>query len=591
MTFGSGHDRTPLLIGAVVCVLGLELTVVLSWPTAYGPWEIGRELLVTAMWAVSSFLAWRLRPERPMGSLMLLFTLILAIVGPVGLGLQDRGWVSAAFTTVGIALVPFQTALGAHLLLAFPSGRLPRGLARGLVGVVYGYASVEALTLLLATPRRQDRCNGPCGENLAAVSDVATYLRLTELLALGWLPLAMCFAAAVVLRYLRIGRRERRIMTPALVATVVALSAYVYLDLFTVSHGGRNAFGAGPAPELVGIVVLQLAVLAIPLCFLLGLLRERLAYSAVSDLLRELVHHVPDEQDLTGVLARTLGDPTLRIVFPVRGRLLNVAGAPVTPPPGSRVTLVGEPGRPPLALLVHEASLQEEPDLLAAAGSALRLALDNARLHAEVAAQLAEVHASRARIVAAADEARRQIERDLHDGAQQRLLSAGLALQLARLQRDSGEHADLLDDAEHEISEALKELRDLAAGIHPAVLTDQGLRPALRALACRCTIPVSIVGEDAGHMPDIVQTVAYFCVSEAITNAIKHAGAAEIQVILHRSDSLLTVTIHDDGCGGADPNGAGLRGLADRVAAVGGTFTVSSPPSAGTRLTVEIPCA
>jgi signal transduction histidine kinase len=203
----------------------------------------------------------------------------------------------------------------------------------------------------------------------------------------------------------------------------------------------------------------------------------------------------------------------------------------------------------------------------------------------------AEVRESRARIVVAGDEARRRLERDLHDGAQQRLLTLGLALQMLRLRLVDDAASELLAEAERELASAIQELRALAAGIHPAVLTDRGLLPAIRDLADRSPLPVSIVGADPGRLPPSIETTAYFCTSEAVTNAIKHAGPALIVIELRRSPGLLRVAIRDDGRGGVDPGGNGIRGLADRVSAVNGTLDVSRPHGRGTQITVELPCA
>ena len=209
----------------------------------------------------------------------------------------------------------------------------------------------------------------------------------------------------------------------------------------------------------------------------------------------------------------------LVVAFPVDGGHVDSLGRPVMlpPPDDSRIiTPVGGPAAP-LALLIHDRTLRDEPALLLAAGSAARLALENARLHAQVRAQLDEVRASRARIVAASDETRRRLERDLHDGAQQRLLAVGLALQILRRELPAdGTAPQLLKEAETEVVAALGELRDLAAGIHPAVLTDQGLRPALLALAERCPVGVTVNGDDPGRLPGQVETAAYFCASEAM---------------------------------------------------------------------------
>jgi signal transduction histidine kinase len=366
---------------------------------------------------------------------------------------------------------------------------------------------------------------------------------------------------------------------------------------------GINVFGAGPSSPTDTVIhalhsAIHIATLAVPGCFLLGLLRERLAYSSVSDILCDLSTQADlAEPDVTSALARALGDPTLQVAFPMGERLVDVHGSSVTPPSDRTrsTTPVGEASQP-LAVLIHDPTLDDEPELLVAAGSAARLALDNARLHAEVIAQLAEVRASRSRIIAAADEARRRLERDLHDGAQQRLLAIGLALQLLRTQL-TGNHtaAELLTEADYQLNSALGELRELAAGIHPAILTDQGLRPALLALASRCPVPLTVLGQDPGRLPEPIESAAYFCTTEAVTNAVKHARATTITIVMHRAGDMtaggtLTLTVSDDGVGGADSTGSGLRGLADRVAALDGLLAIDSPHGCGTRLSIELPC-
>jgi signal transduction histidine kinase len=219
--------------------------------------------------------------------------------------------------------------------------------------------------------------------------------------------------------------------------------------------------------------------------------------------------------------------------------------------------------------------------------------LENQRLDAELRARLVELRASRARLVEAADGERRRIERDLHDGAQSRLVALALNLRLARMRvTDGTETAALLDGSIDELGLSLRELRDLARGIHPAVLSERGLEPAVRALAARAPVPVDIVSRSAGRLPAAVETAAYFVVSEALTNVSKYAHAEHATVRFERVDEHLLVEISDDGVGGASASdGSGLRGLADRVAALSGTFEVSSPPGQGTRLRAQLPCA
>jgi signal transduction histidine kinase len=206
-------------------------------------------------------------------------------------------------------------------------------------------------------------------------------------------------------------------------------------------------------------------------------------------------------------------------------------------------------------------------------------------------AQQQELEASRQRIVAASDEARRKLERNLHDGAQQRLVSLSLSLRLAQTQlhRNPAEADRLLEASREELGQALEELRELARGIHPAVLTDRGLEAALEALASRAQLPVEIEGASS-DLPPPVEAAAYYVVAEALTNVTKYAQASSVRVKVARSNGYALVEVADDGIGGADPaRGSGLSGLADRVASLSGRLAVDSPPGAGTRVRAEIP--
>ena len=213
------------------------------------------------------------------------------------------------------------------------------------------------------------------------------------------------------------------------------------------------------------------------------------------------------------------------------------------------------------------------------------------RLDEQLRDRLEELRASRARVVQAGDAERRRLERDLHDGAQSRLVGVSLLLRHARVRaQDGSELANLLDRASDELAQGLNELRELAHGIHPAVLTDHGLEPALEALVARAPVPVRVEVPVEERLPLPVESAAYFVVSEALTNVAKYAKATQASVAVRRADSTLTVEIADDGVGGADASrGSGLRGLADRVAALDGTLSLESPPGRGTRLRAQIP--
>jgi signal transduction histidine kinase len=267
---------------------------------------------------------------------------------------------------------------------------------------------------------------------------------------------------------------------------------------------------------------------------------------------------------------------------------VDEAGRPMElPEDGRAVTKLDD-----IAAIVHDPEL--DPGLVESAGAAARLALHNARLQADVSAQLAKVQESRRRNVTAGDEQRRKIERDLHDGAQQRLVALALELRIAQRQfgEASPELERVLGDAVSELQVAVEELRELARGVHPAVLTEEGLPGALMSLAARTPVPVRIDAPE-DRFPGEIEAAAYFVACEAIANAVKHAHATQIRVSAQRRDGTLVVEVEDDGVGGARENGAGsgLRGLIDRVEAHGGTLRVESEPGAGTRVVGELPCA
>jgi signal transduction histidine kinase len=245
------------------------------------------------------------------------------------------------------------------------------------------------------------------------------------------------------------------------------------------------------------------------------------------------------------------------------------------------------------AVLIHDGGLEHESQLTRMTAAAASMALEHSRLQAEVRAQLEQVRASRARIVEAGDDARRQLERDLHDGAQQRLVTLSLALAMARnrVETSDPQLQALLESAAKEAREAIAELRELARGIHPAVLTETGLPGAIQALAERSPVATRITTVPPDRFPAPVEATAYFVVSEALANVAKHAAATNAEVSVRELAGRVVVAVSDNGIGGALPDGgSGLRGLADRIAAVGGSLRIDSPPGHGTRLEAEIPC-
>jgi signal transduction histidine kinase len=298
---------------------------------------------------------------------------------------------------------------------------------------------------------------------------------------------------------------------------------------------------------------------------------------------------------LRDAIARALRDTSLQlgVWHGDRDEYVDGDGRPVSvvPAAGRSVTVLERHGRK-VAALVHDTALRENPALLDAVSSAAGLALENERLLAELRAQLEEVRDSRARIVEASVAERRRLERNLHDGAQQRLVTLSLNLRMAQetLHDDPRATETMLAGVGEDLKHALHELRELARGLHPAVLTDRGLAPALQSLANRSPFPVAIVGAPADRLPEPVESALYYVVAESLTNAAKYSRATEGRVELSTTPVTVEVEIRDNGSGGANLNsGTGLRGLADRLEALGGTLRLESPAAGGTVIRATLP--
>jgi signal transduction histidine kinase len=330
----------------------------------------------------------------------------------------------------------------------------------------------------------------------------------------------------------------------------------------------------------------------VPLVFLAGLLRSRLARGGLADLFATLRDMRPAQ--LQTALGRAVGDPGLVLAYRRADRSLQDAdGSAVTlpEPGGDRSVAWIERDDRPVAALIYDVSLDDDPEMVEAAQAAAALALENRELHAEVRAYQAELRESRERIIAAGDAERRRIERNLHDGAQQRLVL--LAMQLSQIQRqirdDPAGAEQLVTSAGTELARSLTELRELARGLHPAAL-DHGLDVALEALAVSSAVPTTVELQPGPRMSEPVALAAYFVTSEALTNVAKYAGATCATVRVTRPRGEVVVEVTDDGTGGADPDrGTGLRGLRDRVEALGGSLRVADGPTGGTVVTARIP--
>ena len=520
--------------------------------------------MATGLWV------WAWRPQTHMGPLIFWWP-ALSLAGDLFIPYPT----SRLATTAGLALFLMGPIVYAQMTLSYPNGRL-----QGRLALIYIYVLAYAAQVI---------------QNLYNLLfyDARSYVYVgTPPWSLDWwnrgwsieimaiLPIGL---ALVWWKLYRSPPGARRTFLPLALALTVGTVVSFIISYWTAVG---NVEAIASATSLVW--TLHAGSLAGAVAALVGLAATRRARGPVGKLVVELGHAGPGE--VRDALARAIGDPSLELALwlPEQNGWVDEAGNEFALPdrPDRAVTFVGND----LAAMVHDPVFLDQPALLESVGSAARLALENERLHAELRAQLAEIRESRARIVRAGDEERRRLERDLHDGAQQRLLGIGMALQLLRPSADP-EAQRLLDETQEEVQAALAELRELARGIHPAVLTDHGLAAALRTLGERAPIPVAVSAPER-RLPGEVETAVYFIVAEALANIAKHAQASNASISVAQDNGLVRVEVTDDGVGGAAfGSGSGLRGLADRAGALDGKLVVESRAGNGTRVLAEIPCA
>src|SRR5581483_1612985 len=490
--------------------------------------------------------------------------------------------------TVGTALQSTYLIGFVFVVLAFPTGRLRGRVDRAIVWLGAALATLVEFVSLLLSDSDAALCSG-CPRNVLELQrDDGLANGILQGQRLTGVALALLTVAVLVGRWRAATAPQRRGVAPVLWAG----SATVLVFALSVA----NDVAGGPLGQAAKWALF--AVFAtVPVAVLVVLLQHRLARSAVADLVVELGAGTQGV-DLRDALSRALGDPALELAFwfPAGGRYVDRDGQPVAlpGPDADRVATLVERDGQPIAALVHDAALKENADLVASVCAAAALTLENERLEAELRARLAELQASRARLVEATEAERRRIERDLHDGTQQRLVSIAMSLGLveAKLSGDPRSVVPLVREAQEAIAVTLAELRELTQGIHPAVLSERGLGAAVDDLCRRAALPATPNVSLSERPPMQVEAAAYFVVSEALANAAKHSHATEVRVSVACDDGTLVVEVRDDGIGGAGGgDGTGLRGLADRVEALGGSLTVASPPGRGTAVRAEIPCA
>ncbi len=594
------------VLGLATGVLAAALIFTSNFATERG--ALAAFLLVIGWSFIGTGLfAWWRRPGNPIGWLMTLvgFTIFLPALSSV-----DIGWVFM----VGQAFGVISYGLIIHMLLAFPDGRLHSRFERVVAAAVYFDVTVMQVAdgLFYDPGQYADGCTG-CPSNPflidankaaeGAINGVQTVIAVAAIVGL---------CVALWRRWRPVPAAQRRALTPVLIAGGGAMTIVVVGLIASMTN----------APDGVteGILLATLVAFAfIPFAFLAGIMRSRLSRaSALSALVARLGSPEHRREAMRDALAEATGDDALRVAYWVNDGWVDGEGHQVDLEPlGDQIAVFwtrdgwvdgdgrqirsGMPVGPaagagpgePIAAVIHDRSLIEERDLVRDVGSAVGIALENELLEAELRANVEELRASRARIVEAGYEERRRVERDLHDGAQQRLMALGINLQLAKAKvaDEPDTAAGLLDDAIDVLAEATAELREFARGIHPAVLSDKGLDAAIAGLASRAPIPVEVSGTPEARLPTPVESTAYFVVAEALTNVARYSRAEGASVRVEQVNGAVEIEIADDGVGGADPTaGSGLSGLADRVSALGGEFRVDSPAGAGTKILVRVPC-
>ncbi len=439
-----------------------------------------------------------------------------------------------------------------HAVLAFPRWRPPTVVSRAVVAT--GYASSLIVPL--------------------ARSAVAVILVSAMMIAAAWWDLRVALGPS---------RRVQVIVLRAAVWLGVALSGAALAPLIV----------QGAVVGRAVLLTYQMALVALAVGLLVALLLASWERTAVSDLVVDLA--VGRGSSVHASLARALGDPTLQVGYwlPERGSYVDAAGQPVNlpgPDSGRAVTPVEWEGNR-IAVLIHDPAVTAGTGLGESVSMAAGLAATNARLQAQVRDQLAQVQASRRRLVGAAAEERHRLERRMRAGAARRLEEVADLLSAADevvTSLNESELAATIDRAQWRLDNTRDDMAELARGLYPATLAERGLAAALSELAGQSAVPVKLTVSAVG-LPADVAAVAYFVVAEALSNVAKYAKAKTVTVTAEVRDARLVVTVTDDGVGGADPDkGSGLRGLADRLEALEGTMRIDSPPDTGTRLAAEI---
>jgi signal transduction histidine kinase len=484
--------------------------------------------------------------------------------------------------SIGMLAAGFVFPLLFYLVLAFPGGRLPTTGTRALAWAVYLEAALAALGLaLFRDPYLDPACWANCTDNVLLVRSLPALARAVTATD-RWFTVAAAATLLAVCAWRLLARRGRArvvlvpIVLPAMVFAAATGAHAIALSRMPLEDPGNPAFQLIFDVQNAAVILLAAGL---GMDAVMTVVHRRSVARIVASL-----GEAPAPGSLESALARALGDPELRVAYwlPDVQRYVDAQGRPVAEPtaaPGRLVTVLMQQDRR-IAMVSHAATL---PELEREFGAAIRLGLENERLQAEILFQLSEVRASRARIVQAGDAERRRLERNLHDGAQQRILALSYDIRLAHAsaEADADNRTRLfLEQALAEVQAGLGELRELAHGIYPAILTEAGLGPALATLADSASIPVELDDAVQGRYPEVIETAAYLMAAEAIEDAAERGAGYAAVTVAHR-DGRLTVTVEDNG----QCRSASMTEIADRVGALGGILTVEP-----TWMGVEIPC-
>lgn len=579
--------RTVAIVIAVALSLWMEVAGYFATPAAERP-EVSYTTLhaiVPLVFAACAGVAWRIGPTRAPARLMIAFV-VLWIPQSIYFVIGGIDWLWPIVRGVDL----WWAVIAGVIVLVYPKGFLADRVDRWIAGIAIVASAVNLLgVVLLATPDAV-ACGCVAPNPYQVVDAPALFTAIDVGYRIVGVGLALVIAGRLLVRWVRASVPART------VAFLMPLALFAWASTLAAQ---AVTYATATTTDTVLATVSLIAIASIPVSFDAGVAHARNMRSRVADLMR-ITREGADRGLWAESLARTLRDASVRVYWwdEERGRYADAAGTPIEPdaadPRGSHSILpVASPLGAPIALIRHDRVLTDNMRLLDGVSSALRLSVDNGRLRSEIERTLEQVRQSRQRIVEAGVEARRRIERDLHDGAQQHLVSLGMRLRLAANAARDADEVELATELESTISMlnlALRELRELAHGIHPSLLSSGGLALAVPELAGRCPVPVVVDVQAEGRLPELIESTAYFVLAEALANVAKHSRATRAWVRAHVVGDELELVVRDNGAGGASLDaGTGMLGIADRVDAVGGTLELESPPGAGTTLSVRMP--